>query len=334
MTVHNRHARCFSVASRGQDRLVSVFGPGGDRDTIATYFVGEGDPQGFSTLPILDRVAVLSTTHLPFLSALGRSGHVVAAVDLPRVRDAATRERIATGDVIDVAAADGINRERLLASRAVAMFDYPFGQQVQRSPLADIMFIPVTEYLEEHPLGRAEWIRFFGVLFGEENKADSLFMAMCERYERAKELVENEHDRPRVFFGSSWQGQWHVPPGNSCMARLIADAGGEYAFMDRSASGNIPIDLETVLATARTCDHFGAVLSHGGEVRAVDVAGGDPRVSTLPVLERAAFYLDSEGTDIFGQAMLEPDVLLADLVSVFHRSKFTGPRTYVFETAQ
>ena len=88
--------------------------------------------------------------------------------------------------------------------------------------------VPVTEYLEVHPLGRAEWLRFFGVLFGVERKADSLYSTIAERYTRV--VVADTSNRPTVVFGSYWQGQWFVPSGNSYMARLIA---GELGYGGR-----------------------------------------------------------------------------------------------------
>ena len=92
-----------------------------------------------------------------------------------------------------------------------------------------------------------------------------------------------------MFFGSAWQGQWHIPPGNSYMAHLLNDAGGDYCFSDRTSSGNIAIDLETVITEARAADRFGIILEHGGELHRIDIAGGDERIVALPVM---SWWLD------------------------------------------
>ncbi len=333
--VPNRYARCFSVFARGAERKVIVFGPAGRTDTAAVLYLGDQVVMhGALALPELKRIAVLSTTHLAYISALSRTDIVVAAAYLDRVRDRAARERIAKGSVIEIATADGIDREQLLRSRAQVIFDYPFGQAAHRATLKDLTFVPVTEYLEEHPLGRAEWIRFFGVLLNAEDRADSLYNAIESRYTQNVSMVSGEREKPRVFFGSAWQGQWHVPPGNSYMAALIKDSGGDYFFADRRSGGNIAIDLETVMVHAREADRFGAVLGQHGDVHALDVAGGDVRVAALPVFAHDAFYMDSERSDIFGQALLEPDVLLLDMIGVLHRSKLRAPPKYIFQPAQ
>lgn len=334
----NQHAQCFQIFLRGAERKVIVFGPGGRSDTLAVYLKGTGKDDiknGATDLPPLDRIAVLSTTHLPFISALERTDRVMAATNLERIRDAATRERIALGEVREIATADGIDREQLLLAHAQAVFDYPFGQATHRATSPDQLFIPVTEYLEEHPLGRAEWIRFFGVLLDAEQQADSLHAATEERYARASAVAANRTDRPRVFFGSAWQGQWHVPPGNSYMAHLLNDAGGDYCFSDCTSSGNIAIDLETVITEARAADRFGIILEHGGELHHIDIAGGDERIAALPVMRSGAFYFDSDSSDIFGQALLEPDVILEELNCFFHPGKCqVRASKYVFTPLQ
>lgn len=335
--VPNQHAQCFQIFSRGAERKVIVFGSGGRGDTLAVYLKGTqaGADNGATILPSLDRIAVLSTTHLPFISALQRTDRVMAATNLERIRDAATQERIAQGEVREIATADGIDREQLLLAHAQAVFDYPFGQATHRATSPDQLFIPVTEYLEEHPLGRAEWIRFFGVLLDAEERGDSLYTTIEERYARASGFAANRTDRPRVFFGSAWQGQWHIPPGNSYMAHLINDAAGDYCFADRTSSGNIAIDLETVITEARTVDRFGIILEHGGELHHIDIAGGDERIAALPVMRSGAFYFDSERSDIFGQALLEPDVILEELNCFFHPGKCqVRAAKYVFAPIQ
>ena len=334
--VPNGYAQCFTIFTRGAERKVIVFGPAGRVDTAAVLYRGDRMTMHDAVaIPVLERIAVLSTTHLSFLSALRSTNLVVAAADLGRVLDQPSRERIAQGGVMEIATADGIDRETLLLSRAQVIFDYPFGQAAHRSTITDLSFIPVTEYLEEHPLGRAEWIRFFGVLLGREHEADSLFAGIDDRYQHAVAWATDRTDHPRVFFGSTWQGQWHVPPGNSYMAQLIADAGGEYCFAERRAAGNIAVDLETVLSEGRKAARFGVILAHGGAITSAEMVGADERIATLPVISTGGFYLDSERSDIFGQALLEPEVLLEDLSCVLHPGKCSvRAARYVFRPDQ
>lgn len=114
--------------------------------------------------------------------------------------------------------------------------------------------VPVCEYLEPHPLGRAEWLRFFGVLTGTSTVADSLYTGIAARY-RAR-VRRADPDAPLVFVGSAWRGVWSVPAGNSLMARLVADAGARYRYADRVAQGNLDLPMEVVMADAHACTHW------------------------------------------------------------------------------
>lgn len=325
-----RYARCFQVHQRGEERKVIIFGSANRADTldVITIPAPSGDDH------TLQRIGVLSTTHVPFITALGMVDRIAAATYIDRARSKELSERLMKGRLVEVATADGVDRERLMQARVQAIFDYPFGRSQVRSALPGSRFIPVTEYLEEHPLGRAEWLRFFGVLLGEEGRADSLFDAIADRYLEEVTRNASPETAPVVFFGSAWRGQWHVPPGNSYMAHLVRDAGGRYAFADRIGEANIGLDLEAVSVAMRSADRFGVILAHGGEVGRLDLTG-DARLAELPVMRRGAFYLDSERSDVFGRALLEPDVLLRELACVIGTDTCSGVRhTYVFRPVQ
>ncbi|HMC96967.1 MAG TPA: ABC transporter substrate-binding protein [Flavobacteriales bacterium] len=319
----NSHAHCFRILARGDERQLVVFGDAGAKDTLAIYRIGAKADRTLSTkgavdLTVLDRIAVVSTTHLPYISALGRADAVVGAAHLSEVRDTAIVARIARGRTMEIGTADGLDRERLLSLAPQALLDYPFGRTGAATGEQGPARIEVTEYLEQDPLGRAEWIRFFGVLLGEEARADSLYRAIELRYITVRDMASILPQPPKVFFGSAWQGQWHVPPGNSYMARLIADAGGLYCYAGQNSDGNIALDLESVLSKARDAGHFGMVLAASGAVGVMDLAAGDQRIARLDAVKRGGFYLDSQHSDVFGMALLEPDQLLMDLRCIFH----------------
>lgn len=319
----NGYASHFAHEIRGADRRLVVFGPGGRTDTAGVYMLRGEATGGHLSIPAeLDRVAVLSTTHLPFFSALDAVDRVVGIAHVAQVRDTAFQAALARGAVLELARADGVDRERLLAAAPQVVFDYPFGVG-DRQSARTTNSVSVAEYLEEHPLGRAEWIRFFGILLHREERADSLFKAIEHRYAFLRGLNDHLSDRPSVLFGSHWEGAWFAPPGNSYMARLIADAGGRYVFADRMAPGNIAVPLERLLVMADTVDHAGVQLNRGGPVGLLDLAG-DPRLATKRGIRYGGFVGNSATSDLFGLAVLEPDQVLRDLRCIFHPSTCSG----------
>lgn len=317
-TVALEHARCFTIERRGAERRLTVFGPGGRKDTLAIHRLGGN---GDGVLPgVLDRIAVVSTTHLAYIEALGKVDAVVGAAHLDRLVSDGPRA-VPYHRIPDIGTANGLDRERIIAIAPQALLDHPFGEGGATEPPGGVPRIFITEYLEEHPLGRAEWSRFMGVLLGCERQADSLYEAMAARYRQAVHAVGAP--RPRVFFGSAWQGQWFVPPGNSYMATLIHDAGGDYVYADRAGGENIAVDLETVIDACGKAAHFGVVLAAEGPVDARRLTG-DPRLALLPAVARGGFVGNSAVNDLFGQALLEPDVVLRDLHCIFHPEHCSG----------
>ena len=314
----NAYAQHFEVQLRGADRRLVVFGHGGRSDTVGVYrLMGEAQWGELAVDTPLSRVAVVSTTHLAYLAALDARGIVVGIAHMDQVGDKGYKEQFHAGRIQEIARADGIDRERLVALDPQVLLDYPFGKG-DRQANAFQATVGVTEYLEEHPLGRAEWIRFFGILVGKQHKADSLFEAIEHRYTFLRGLRTHLSTPPQVGFASHWKQTWSMPPGNSYISTLIEDAGGTYVLADTVANGNIEFTLEEFLALAAPLDHFGMLLATPGKVDVTTMAGGDPRVAALDPFRRGGFYGNSTTSDLFGQAMLEPDVILQDLRCIFH----------------
>jgi iron complex transport system substrate-binding protein len=210
--------------------------------------------------------------------------------------------------------------EQLVALEAGLLLTYPFGGGGQLGErLPGMVVLPVAEYLEPHPLGRAEWLRFFGVLFGKEEQADEHFRSIQQRYHAVRALLPADAAHPSVFFGSAWQGIWHVPGGDSYMATLLRDAGGAYRFAHRRGRDNNALNMEEVVNEALEADHWGMVLEVEGPVRKEDLTAGDERLQQFRAVRSAGlFAANSREADLFGKALLEPDLLLRDLLHLFH----------------
>lgn len=337
--VPNAAAEYFRLLQRGPDRMLVTFGPGGVGDTTGIFILsahaGNGPAQAVHLPGALERVALLSTTHASFISALGQAESVVGCAHLDRLRDPLVAVLARAGKITEIGSAEGVDREKVLMLAPGALFVYPYGAEANVAALGPLPVIPVAEYLERTPLGRAEWIRAFGMLLGQEERATEVFNGIVGRYEQAQARVPAKGKEPRVFFGSSWKGTWSVPSGHSYMARLIADAGGHYLFAGREASGNIDVDLEQVLQVGLRADFWGRIMDLGRPVGLPDVAGDDGRILGLPVFKgHGAFYANSRESDIFGQAGLEPDVVLMDLIQVFHPELAEDREPVYFRTVQ
>ncbi len=336
-----RSAEFFQLWQRDQDRILLTFGPAGVADTTGIFIIGAGDigidrsAKAVRFVHSLDHVALMSTTHASFISALDRADAVVGCAYTDRLRDPVVAAMAQAGRLVEIASADGVDRERILMLAPDALFTYPYGSEGSANLPGKLPLIPIAEYLEKHPLGRAEWIRAFGVLLGREQLADSIFYGIVQRYEATVSSVPRKAKAAEVFFGSSWKGTWSVPAGDSYMARLIADAGGHYLFAERKAQGNLDIDLETVLQSGKNAEYWGRILDQNMVVTVSDVAGGDGRIMELPAFKQhGCFYANSALSDLFGQAGLEPDVILRDLIDIFHPEMAKDRKPVYFRSVQ
>ena len=306
--IPNTHATGFLLQERDAERRALVFGPRGRSDTLAIIVVPERPPE---------RIAALSTTHIPFILALGAGDALVGAAYCDHVPDPRFQDLLTAGRVVELLRGERLDGERYISLAPDVLFDQVPGIAGSVPPMTGSLQVPVTEFLEHHPLGRAEWIRFFGALLGRQTLADSIHAEVVSRYHAVHDRVTGLDEGPLVFFGSAWGGRFHAAAGHSYMARLIRDAGARY-FLADTMGGSVTLDLESFIGLSDSLDHIGMVLSHPGIPDKVDLAQGDPRLLRLPALKEGGFYGNSERSDLFGRSLLEPDVLLTDLVHIFH----------------
>ena len=276
-------------------------------------------------------LATWSTTHVPFVRAVEAADQWVASGYLSRVQPDSV------ANLVNLGGDAGLDEERLLISGADVLTSYPFGDPM--TGVAQRTGIPVmamAEYAEAHPLGRAEFVKVFGWLTGHMNEADAAFQTVELAYLEAKATAMSaaqKEGRPVVFTGSSKGGKWTAPAGDGLVARLIADAGGEYAFDLKRAEAlglnrvgpNYEVETEQCALLAAECEAFGKVV-HAPEGWTVSDARSE--APWFDVEGRVVFHCNTAEVDYFGQAILEPHEMLADLVHLLHPS--SGRRDFVY----
>ena len=210
--------------------------------------------------------------------------------------------------------------ERLAAARSDALLVSPF-ENVQYGAIEslDVPLIECADYMETSPLGRAEWVRFFGLLFGAEAEADSLFAETERCYSALKQRALADSARPTVLIDHLTQGTWYVPGGHSTTGRLIADAGGRYVFADDTISGSVALAFEAVYAAGRDADvwltKYGAARDATYASLAADYA---PNARFRAWRERRVWGCNVTHVPVFDETPFRPDLLLADFVHVLH----------------
>ena len=318
-TVDLHYARCFHLTYKNDSNLNITIQQGNGENCSVLQEIN------WNFRPI-QRIGCLSTTHLPYLKALHCEDLVVATGFSDSKHDPDIEAAIQSERIFNVAALGTLDKELLLKTSPELFFTYPFGGNTCQDLLnAGVGCVQVTEYLEEHPLGRAEWIKLFGALLNRSELADSIFEYTEQRYlEASKGSYQNT---PLVFFGTFDGEAYYAPPGNSFIAQLIRDAGAKYYFEDKIATSNIRLDKEEMMEITAKAEFMGTI-EFGRNDWSQTIQSISPQRS--PIL----FRCDAARKDYYGKAILEPEVILKDFISIFHDGNISTDQLKYFERCE
>ncbi len=273
----------------------------------------------------VERVVIMTTTFIGFMDALDTLDRLVGVSDKDLISHPDVRQRIENGNLAVVSNGQNLNVEDVILLQPDLILATSSGEsafdvhpQLQRAGLPVAMS---SAWMEQHPLARAEWIKFIGALLGKEELAHSVFEEIAGNYEHLKGLVADIPDKPTVFCGAPYAGTWYVPGGTSYMATAIHDAGGNYVWADDATSGGIPLDLERVFFRAANAD----IWINPSWYRSMDeLLAADRRFGKFkPAAESRVFnnsfqITESGGNNFWERGTVRADEVLSDLIKIFH----------------
>lgn len=264
-----------------------------------------------------------STTHVHLLEASDNLGAWRGGTSLQYLRDARVLAWADSTKVRDVGGDGGLNAEVVTMMNPGCILTGPNQDLTERN----WPWVPVTEYLEPHPLGRAEWMVPLAWMAGDSAAGARAFQAAKTRY-----LAAAEASKPtgkRVFTGSVADGIWHAPGKSSFVAQWIQDAGGVYALEDADEQGNVALSLEAMLALVSSVDAWVLVTYDEQGVDEEDVLGMDPRHAQVMEAVEDVWVCNTAKVDYFGEVVVHPEWVLEDLAALV-QSDSEGPHG-VFE---
>lgn len=333
-----RFARCFTIEYHRNYKRLEVLTPWRDaQNNFVFILVARGHvpppdlPPGAIVIPIpVERMAVFSITWTAFFPMLHIEDNLVGIAGCEWVSTPEIVSLIRRGSVKEIG--DGgrgmnrqINMERLTLLRPEAVMVYGTGipECDQHSKLLDAGFKPVVNasHMEETPLGRTEWIKFIAAFFNREEEAERAFDDIVLRYEALAGKTRALSRRPTVFCHTAWRGTWYMPGGASYVAKFLEDAGADYLWKEDRTRGNIPLAIETVVDRARNADFWldTGICGSLSEVRGIDDRCGlFASFRAGNVFNNDAKITPEGGNDFWETGIARPDLVLADLISVFH----------------
>ena len=342
-----QYAQGFTVQRFDTYTMVEVRDPWDSTRLLQRYLLVDrtksvpgGLPKGtIVKVPVKD-IVVYTSVHAAIIDQLHEINKVIGVCE-PRYMDTpAIQEGIQAGRIADLGEATSPNIEKMIEIGAELVIASPF-QNSSYGPVEKIG-IPIIEgadYMEAFPLGRTEWIRFYGLLFGKEEMADSIFKETEQAYLSLKNLTVNIDKRPTVLsekkFGSSWyipagplSALYHygnIPAGDSYMAHLFEDAGADYMFKDLPGAGSTPLAFETVFDKAIHADIWLVKYNQSSEMTYNDLRSEYTPYENFDAFKKQRIYTCNTGiVPYYEEFPLHPEYLLKDLIWIFHPELVPG----------
>ncbi|MDE6057919.1 MAG: ABC transporter substrate-binding protein [Muribaculaceae bacterium] len=322
----------FSITGKegSQSSLITVSNPWQGADSVATHLfitrAGDEAPLAYEGQVLdgeADRIAVTSSTHVAMLDALGAADRIVAVSGIDYINNPDVQRR--RDDIADIGYEGNFDYEALLASDPDIVLLYGVnGASSMEGKLRELQipYIYIGDYVEESPLGKAEWMVPIAEIIGEREKGADTYAAIAARYAALKKRVaDSAVDAPSVMLNVPYGDSWFMPSADSYMARLIRDAGADYIYRKNTGNTSMPIDLEEAYTLASQADFW---LNTDRMESLSTLAAKCPKFKDTRALRNGYVYNNTRransagGNDFYESAVVNPDILLRDLAAIFH----------------
>ena len=321
-----KYAKLIHVYKLKNCRLVEIKNPWKPNEILNRYvLVKQGEktqnlPQGIVLHIPLHRLTVFTSVHCSALNDLHALDNVTGVCDFDYIELPEVIRRVKEGRIGNMGNALNPNVELILSGKTDGMLVSPFEKSgygaLERT---SIPLIECADYMETSALGRAEWIRFFGMLVGREREADSLFNKVEQNYHDLVSLAAKAKEKPTVFCDCMMGAAWYQPGGQSTIGKLYSDAGAKYIFSDYPENGSVRLSFETVYSKAHDAQFW--LLKYG---RSEDYTYASLQKEKAQYANFAAFKnhkiygCNTLRVAFFDNEPFHPDIFLADAIKVFH----------------
>ena len=288
-------------------------------------------PEGTVVKVPLQKVLVYSSVHASVIKELGEFSTIKGVCDAQYFNMPEVSAGLKLGKIVDAGNSLQPTMEKIVSMAPDAIILSPF-QNAGYGTLTNlgIPIIESADYMESTPLGRAEWVKFFGLLYGKEAEADSIFKSVESRYNALKTEASKVKRRPTVLSEMVLSGVWNVPGGNSYMAHCFADAGAAYPWAGDKSTGSLSLDFSQVLDKAQNADFW--IIKSFNIKTYKNLASQYPLNSQFVAFKHKQVYCcNTVGTTLFEDFPFHPDVLLHEFIVIFHPELDNGYKLKYFQ---
>ena len=337
--VELRHATLLSMKELSDGTtLVTVKNPWDTTAVLDRYALVDRNarrpasiPAGFKIISVpVERSIVYSGLHASLLNELGKLNAVNGMCDIQYVNDSATSVAIQKGKILDCGKNISPVIERIISLKPeiILLSPYENSDDESRYKSINVRLVEAADYMEPTPLGRAEWMRFYGRLFGASAKADSLFSQIENEYLSLSAEARKSKKHPSLIFDRVYSGIWYVTTSGSVTGRLIEDAGGINPFAGYKNGGSAPLSAEEVLNTGKNAD-FWLIRHSEPSLSLKGLAGDAPVYSKFKAFKNGNVYMaNTVTTRLFEDGAFHPERTLREMVRILHPEIESTPLKY------
>lgn len=341
------YAKGFSIFKYDGFSIVKIINPWPNATKTYTYILKEKNgviPDSLQQNPIIPipikKIVVTSTTHIPSLEMLGVENTLIGFPNLDYISSEKVRQRIEAGKIKELGSNQNLNTEVLIDSAPDVIIGFgidnnnPTLDNLQKSGLKVVLN---GDWNEQTPLGKAEWIKLFGALYGLDSKANTLFNTIASDYKNTQKLAAKTTTKPTVMAGAIYENQWYLPEGNSWGCYFLKEAHAQYLWADSKGTGSLSLSFETVLEKAQYADIW---IGPGQFVSLKEMLEANPHYEQFKAFQNKKVYSYStrkgkKGGIIFYElAPNRPDLVLKDILKIMHPELLPDYQLYFFDPLQ
>lgn len=272
----------------------------------------------------INNIIVTSTTHIPSLEMLGTTETLIGFPGLNYISSETVRAKIDKGQIKEVGQNESINTEIVIDLNPDVLVSFAINesnQTLENLKQAGIKVLLNGDWNEKNPLGKAEWIKFFGALYDKDQEAKEIFERIKSEYQLAKELALTSTQKPSILTGNIFEDVWYLPKGDSWSAVFLEDANTEYFWKDTSGTGSVALSFEEVFDTAQNADFW---IGAGVYTSLEEMKKANPHYKGFKAFEEGNVYSFSLKKGATGGAIYyelapnRPDLVLKDIIKITH----------------
>ena len=327
-TLALKYSKLLTIVSHQGYTVADIRNPWHKGRLLHTYVlvprgqeVPKGIPHGTIIRTPVQRAAVFTTVHCSLLTNMGHGENIVGVADLKYIKIPYIQQQVKAGRIADCGG--GLNPvvEKIMDIKPDIIMLSPFENSGGYGKVEeiDIPLVECAEYMEPSPLARAEWMKFYGMLFGEEARTDSLFAVVDSSYQALKAEARKAGEGASVLIDRIVGSVWYVPGGRSTIGQMVKDAGGRYPWADDDHSGSLPLPFETVLERAGDCEVWMYRYSSDHEQNYRELLSDHHGYAQLkPFKTRNVYGCNVEQSLFYEESPFRPDWLLSDFIQIVH----------------